>query len=86
MKKPLMIALWSFGILYGLLFFFGILYGMIHLHRFSLKPSFLLATHAYIAYTSFRYLREELGGPIVQSNAEKPLSSEHIQELRSLWK
>jgi hypothetical protein len=86
MKKPLMIALWSFGILYGLVFFFGILYGMVHLHRFSLKPIFLLATHAYIAYLSCRYLREELGGPIVQFNAEKPHSSEHVRALRSLWK
>jgi len=86
MKKPLMIALWSFGILYGLVFFFGILYGMVHLHRFSLTASFLLAAHAYIAYLSYRYLQEELGGPIVQLDAEKPLSSEHERELRSLWK
>jgi hypothetical protein len=86
MKKPLMIALWSFGIFYGLVFFFGILYGMVHLHRFSLKPIFLLATHAYIAYVSYRYLREELGGPIVQFNGERPLSSEHVKELHSLWK
>jgi hypothetical protein len=86
MKKPLMVALWSFGIFYGLVFFFGILYGMVHLHRFSLKPSFFLATHAYIAYISYLYLREELGGPIVRFNAEKPLSSEHVRELRSLWK
>jgi len=86
MKKRLMIALWSFGIFYGLLFFFGILYGMVHLHRFSLKPIFFIATHAYIAYISYRYLREELGGPIVQFNTEKPLSPEHVRSLRSLWK
>jgi hypothetical protein len=86
MKTRLMIALWSFGIFYGLLFFFGILYGMVHLHRFSLKPVFLIATHAYIAYISYRYLREELGGPIVQFNTEKPLSPEHVRTLRSLWK
>jgi hypothetical protein len=86
MKKRLMIALWSFGILYGLVFLFGILYGMVHLHRFSLKPIFLLATHAYIAYISYRYLREQLGGPIVQFNTEKPLSPEHVRKLRSLWK
>ena len=86
MKKALMIALCSVGILYGSVFFFGILYGMIHLHRFSLKPILLLATHAYIAYLSYRYLREELGGPIVQLNAEEPLLTEHVQKLRSLWK
>jgi hypothetical protein len=86
MKKRLMVALWSFGIFYGLLFFFGILYGMVHLHRFSLKPIFLIAMHGYIAYTSYRYLRQELGGPIVQFNAEKPLSPEHVRSLRSLWK
>jgi hypothetical protein len=86
MKKRLMIALWGFGIFYGLLFSFGILYGMVHLHRFSLKPIFLIATHAYIAYISYRYLREELGGPIVQFNTETPLSPEHVRSLRSLWK
>ncbi len=81
-----MIALWGFGIFYGLLFFFGMLYGMVHLHRFSLKPIFFIATHAYIAYISYRYLREELGGPIVQFNADKGLSPEHAQRLRSLRK
>jgi hypothetical protein len=85
-KKKLMITLWSVGILYGLLWFFGILYGTIHLHRFSLKPVFFLATHAYIAYTSFRYLREALGGPPVDFKSEEGLSPEHSQNLRSLWK
>jgi hypothetical protein len=56
------------------------------LHRFSLKPIFVLATHAYIAYISYRYLREELGGQVVQWNTEKPLSEKHVRELRSLWK
>ena len=86
MKKKLIIAFWSFGILYGSLLFFGILMGMMHLHRFSLKPLFFLVTHAYIAYISYRYLREELGGPIVQFDTEKPLSPEHVRRLRSLWK
>jgi hypothetical protein len=86
MKKKLMISLWSFGILYGLLWFFGILYGMIHLHRFSMKPAFFLVAHAYIAHISFRYLREELGGPTVQFKTEEGLSPEHAERLRSLWK
>ena len=86
MKKRLMIALRSFGVFYGSVFFVGILYGMVHLHRFSMKPTLLLVAHAYIAYISYRYLREELGGPIVQPNTEKPLSSEQMRELRSLWK
>jgi hypothetical protein len=86
MKKKLMITLWSFGIFYGLLWFFGILYGMIHLHRFSLKPVFFLTAHACIAYFSFRYLREELGGPTVQWNAQEGLSPEHAKRLRSLRK
>ena len=86
MKKKLIIAFWSFGVLYGSLLFFGILIGMIHLHRFSLKPVFFLAAHAYIAYISYRYLREELGGPIVQFDTEKPLSPEHVRILRSLRK
>lgn len=86
MKKKLMITLWSFGILYGCLWSFGISYGMIHWHRYSLKPVFFLAAHAYIAYLSFRYLREELGGPTVQFNEEEGLSPGHAQRLRSLWK
>jgi hypothetical protein len=86
MKKRLMIALWSFGIFYGSLFFFGILYGMIHLHRSPLMAIFLLATHAYIAYLSFRYLQEERVGPKVQFDSEPQLSPESTDKLRSLWK
>jgi hypothetical protein len=36
---------------------------MIHFHRTALKAIFLLVTHVYIAYFSFRYLQEERGGP-----------------------
>jgi hypothetical protein len=86
MKKRFMIVLWSFGIFYGCLFFVGILYGMIHLHRSSLMAIFLLATHAYIAYFSFRYLQEERGGPKVQFESERPFSPESTDKLRSLWK
>jgi hypothetical protein len=86
MKNKLMITFWNLGILYGLLVFIGVLIGMIHLHRFSPKPVFFLTAHAYIAYLSFPYLREELGGPTVQFNAQEALSQGHSQNLRSLWK
>jgi hypothetical protein len=86
MKKRFKIVLWSFGIFYGCFFFLGILYGMIHLHRTSLTAIFVLAAHAYIAYLSFRYLREELGGPIVQFESEAPFSPDLADKLRSLWK
>lgn len=86
MKKRFMIVLWSFGIFYGCLFFFGILYGMIHLHRSSVLAIFSVATHAYIAYFSFRYLQEERGGPKVQFDTEPLLSPESTDKLRSLWK
>ena len=86
MKKRFMIALWSFGIFYGCLLSLGIVYSMIHFHRTPLKAIFLLVTHVYIAYLSFRYLQEERGGPKVQFESEPPLSPESTDKLRSLWK
>ena len=81
-----MIVLWSFGILYGSLWSVGVLYGMIHLHRVTLRALFVVVTHAYIAYISFRYLRKEQGGPIVQFESEELLSVDSSNKLRSLWK
>ena len=86
MKKRFMIALWSVGILYGCLVALAILHGMIQLHRYSIKPIFVVTAHAFIAYISFRYLREELGGPPVKWESDQPLSDKSSEKLRSLWK
>lgn len=81
-----MIGLWSTGILLGSVWFLAFLIGMIYFHRYSLMGIFMIWGNGYLAYMSYSFLREELGGPIVEFKSEKPLSPELNEKLRSIWK
>lgn len=86
MKKNLLIFIWCIGILIGCVWVFLCVAGMIYLHRFSIPALILFGGYAYLAYMSFRFLREELGGPRVEFKQENPLTEEQRDQLRSLWK
>lgn len=86
MKKYLLIFIWCMGILLGCAWLSLGIYAVIHFHRVSSKAILILGGNAYLVYISFRYLREELGGPRVEFKQENPLTKEQHDQLRSLWK
>ena len=82
--KVLLIALWSVGILSSCLWLLLGIVVMVHYHQVSIKGITFISFFVWLGYTSFRFLREELGGPVVQFKPESPLSEEHVEKLRSL--
>jgi len=86
MKKIFWITLWCVGMLIGCLWLALIVFSMIHLHRVTFGALFLLWGDLCIIYISFRYLREELGGPAVEFKQQEILSPESLKKLRSLWR
>lgn len=86
MKRTFFIFLWCMGILFGCLWISLSTFAIIHVHRVSLRALLFLWGGGYLVYMSFRFLREELGGPDVEFKQEKPLTEMHAKKLRSLWK
>jgi len=60
---------------------------MVYIRRFHFGFLTFGAFFAYLAFISWKYLREELGGPKVAWNNQEIISTEELRESsKHLWK
>jgi len=87
MKKILWITLWSLGILACTLWSILMIWYMFYIHHFVFRALLFAIGGGYLTHISWKYLREELGGPKVVWNNQAIISAEELRDSsKQLWK